>query len=157
MKRDNSEDRERLRPIDVPQSDSLATIRAIVLARKQCGTADARSIGETSSVSQRHVNYRLQAARILNLVDADNSLTKKGSSLLATKEGSPAERSILVGAIENCRVVSALFPDLVAGSTFDVDKAASKIRAATGMSYSTAHRRARVLRSWKRQLVEYGT
>ena len=142
---------EPLRPVDVPQSDSLPTIRAVVAVADKAN----RSVGAISGiigVSDRHVRYRLQSARILGLVDRDRVLTARGKALLATAPGSDAERALLAVAMKNSLVVSHLFPNLLTVASVDLESMANAISASTGLSHSTAHRRARVLRSWRRQL-----
>lgn len=137
--------------VDVPQADSLETIRAIVEAVMRYGT-DVSEISGRTEVSKRHVRYRLQAARILGLVDADRVLTSAGRNLLYARSGSEQERKILLGGLRASTIVRVLLPDLLSEKPFDVGTAASKIVASTGMALATAERRARVLRSWRRRL-----
>jgi len=141
----------KFRPVDVPQSDSFPTIRTVVESVESAKGVVA-VIAERIGVSERHVRYRLQSARILGLVDGNRKLTRLGRELLATPIGSRAEKAMFLVAVSECLVVSKLFPRILTLKSVDVDSMAARISRVTGMSYETAHRRARVLRSWQRQL-----
>src|SRR5688572_4238676 len=92
-----------LRRVDVPQSDSLPTIRVIV-AHVEAAAGNVATISELTGVSDRHVRYRLQAARVLGFVNEDRTITRRGRSLLATRVGSDAEHETLIAAVNACRV-----------------------------------------------------
>ena len=77
----------KFRPVDVPQSDSFPTIRTVVESVESAKGVVA-VIAERIGVSERHVRYRLQSARILGLVDGNRKLTRLGRELLATPIGS---------------------------------------------------------------------
>lgn len=140
-----------LRPVDVPQSDDLKTVR-VVVAAVEGASGSTLAISEAIGVSERHVRYRLQSARVLGFVDDDRAITARGRSLLAALIGSDAERRVFRAAVKACRVVSDLFPSLLSAESVDVEAMAKAIASATALSHTTAHRRARVLRSWRKQL-----
>ena len=140
-----------LHTADIPQADSLPTIRTVVES-VEAVHGDAVGISKRIKVSDRHVRYRLQSARVLGLIDENRRLTVRGRELLSTSRSSEEERKVLVRAVNASLVVSQLFPELLAVAAVDVDAMAKAISRVTGMSHSTAHRRARGLRSWRRQL-----
>jgi hypothetical protein len=140
-----------LRSVDIPQADSLATIRAVVEAVWAVG-ANSPEIGLQIGASDRHVRYRTQAARVLGFIDEDSRVTASGRRLIATRVGSHEERRVLLRAVRTCRVVADISPDLFDAIEVDVHSIARQLEQLGGLSAATAERRARVLRSWRRQL-----
>jgi hypothetical protein len=141
-----------LEAFDIPQADSLPTIRRVVEAIDQGGDTNNK-VAEMTGYSDRHVRYRMQAARILGFVSANRELTKEGERLIQTMKGSAEERTMLRCAIEKSAVVRIVVPQLLSGDSVDKDKVAKAIAGLTGLSQATAARRAQVLKSWARQLA----
>lgn len=147
--------RYKLQPSDVPQADTLATVRALVYAVSEIG-ADTKVIAKATGFSERHVQYRSKAAQVLGLLDHKRSITERGFSLLATAPSSEEERKALSNAVSTCQVVSLACPDLLSRSAPDRNRLANAIARATGMATNTASRRARTLLSWRRQVLGDG-
>jgi len=142
----------RLEPIDIPQADTLSTVRTVVEAVVRMAGAPVKAIAGDIGVHERHVRYRLAAARALDLLTDSNEVTKKGTRLLATSPGSDAETKEWRRVITSSRAVQAIDPDLLSRPTVDVKAIADKIVRISGLSRATAERRAVVLRAWHRDL-----
>jgi len=142
-----------LRTRDVPQADSLTLVRQLVTAIQEGGRTNEDLVLRTG-FSERHVRYRLQASRILGLVNEDSRITPRGKRLLLTNPGTLEERKALRHAIKASAVVKAMGLDVSTPQTFDVSESAKRIAALTGLSIATAERRARGLRSWFRQVED---
>ena len=142
-----------LKTVDVPQADSLPTIRRVVEALADGDSTNAQ-LKEKTGFSHRHIQYRFQAARVLGFVKPDHLLTEKGQRLIKTSPGSEDELQEWRTAVENSAVVRAVIPDLLNRShSIDKDKLAKRLMILTGLSEATAKRRARVLKAWARQLA----
>ena len=144
-----------LRTIDVPQADSLQSVRAIVRAIADSGEISVKELSQVTAVSERHVRYRMTTARLLNLVavgDGGVLISERGRRLLDTNVGSPDERKQLRRAVEDCAIVRVVAAGLLTTEEFDFDGVAKMIVKRAGLSQATAERRAQVLRSWRRQL-----
>jgi hypothetical protein len=117
------------------------------------GTA-VKDLAEKTSFSERHVRYRLQAARILGFLkpEGEPELTPRSKRLLATDAGSPEEKKQLRNDVSDCPAVQLIAPNLLALPEVDVKKIGDRIARLSGLSPATAERRAVVLRSWHRQL-----
>jgi hypothetical protein len=142
----------KLKTIDIPQADSLALVRGLLEVVARSEGAAVKDLATGTGFSERHVRYRTQAARILGLIDEATALTPRGRRLLATEAGSPAEKRELRRAVAECSVIQQVAPDLLSASGVDVKTLARKICALSGLSASTAERRAVVLRAWHRDL-----
>jgi len=114
---------------------------------------DTEKLADHTGFSVRHVCYRLHAGEVLGLLDANRAISSRGQLLLATSPGSENERQEFRQAVESCRVVQVVVPDLLESETFDLEAVAAKLEALAGLSRSTADRRARVLAAWRRQLA----
>jgi len=144
-----------IRTIDVPQADALATVRQVIEALSASSVVSTSTLVEKTGFSDRHVRYRVATARVLELItdgDKGPTLTVRGRKLLRTRVGSASEKQQLRKAVENCRIVREIVPDLFSASRFNFDEIAKKIMARVGLSKATAERRAQVLRAWRRQL-----
>jgi hypothetical protein len=143
-----------IQTIDVPQADSLDTVRRVVAAVERLRSTSAKLLAADTGYSERHIRYRLATARTLGLVgrDADGSVTRRGGRLLKCDPGGPNERRELRRAIKECAAVQAVAPGLLDMATVDVGSLAARISAVTGLSPATATRRAVVLRAWHRDL-----
>ncbi len=117
------------------------------------GTA-AKDLAEITKFSERHVRYRLQAARILGFLHADGEpkLTARAQRLLATAAGSPEEKKHLANAVNECAAVRSIAPNLLDSDDVDIKELGERIARLSGLSQATAERRAVVLRSWRRDL-----
>jgi hypothetical protein len=144
----------KLKSSDVPQADSLPLVRRVLETIAVSPSPAVRDLAERTGFSERHVRYRIQAARILGFIDAegDPKLTPRAKRLLATTVGSPEEKKQLASAINDCESVRIIAPDLLASPEVDVKKLAAQIARLSGLSPATAERRAVVLRSWHRDL-----
>jgi len=142
-----------LRTADVPQADDLQTVRAVVKAAGSGGGVTAE-IEQRTGYSDRHVRYRMQAARILGFVDVNRKVTGLGRRLLQTSPGGDAERQVFREAIEASPPIKALAPRLTRAEEPDVASLCLHLQAHAGLSPATAERRARVLRSWWRQTTQ---
>ena len=69
----------KLRSIDIPQADSLALIREVVAAVAKYDNPTVKMLSEETAFHERHVRYRLDAARALGLIVAK----EKGTALAA--------------------------------------------------------------------------
>ena len=142
----------KLQPIDIPQADSLPSVRRIVEAIAE-GASSIAQIVTLTEYSVRHVRYRFQAARILGFVKSFHALTSRGRRLLKTLPGSDEECKIFRLAVKSSPVVRTIIPNLLISKSIDKGKIASNIIRLTGLSPATAERRAQVLKSWARQLT----
>ena len=144
-----------LRTIDVPQADSLQSVRTIVRAIADSGETSPSELSRVTGVSERHVRYRIATARVLNLVavgDGHMLISERGRQLLGTTVGSPDETKQLRRAVEDCAIVRGVAAGLLTAGDFDFNGVATMIMKRAGLSQATAERRAQVLRSWRRQL-----
>jgi hypothetical protein len=141
-----------LSSVDVPQADNLALVRELVEAANRVGI-NKRALAEFTGFSERHVRYRFEAARVLGLLDTDTGVTSRGLDLITTTAGSPEERTLFRRAIARTKVVVVIAPDLLKGAEPDVGALARALVQRAHLSVSTAGRRARALRSWRRQVM----
>lgn len=144
----------KLKTSDVPQADSLALVRRVLEAIAVSPSTAVKDVAEKTKFSERHVRYRLQAARILGFLqrEGEPELTPRAKRLLATKTGSPEEKKQLVSAISHCASVQLIAPNLLTLPQVDVKKLGDRITRLSGLSPATAERRAVVLKSWHRDL-----
>jgi hypothetical protein len=139
---------------DVPQEDDLRKVRLVVDAVGQ-GLQDTLSIAQRSGVSRRHVGYALNAALVLGWVaEGAEQLeaTEQGKKLLKTAAGSAEERAAFKSAIEGSAALREVAPDLLAAASPTRAQLGERIVEATGLSKSTADRRAQALLAWRRQV-----
>lgn len=145
-----------VRSVDVPQADRLATLRAAVIAASE-GKVFSREIAQDLGTSMRHAQYRLNAARILGFLEMYAGgivfIRDSGESLAATAPDSEQERKHFVTAIRESEIVNSIAPRLLGASQPDPGEIARQIIDLTGLSLATAERRARVLLSWRRQVL----
>jgi hypothetical protein len=137
---------------DIPQSDSLASVR-VILEAILAGSENSSDIVKKTEISDRHVRYRLQTARILGLIKFGVDLTETGKRLLQSEANSKDEKKIWRKSIGNSKVVRQIIPTLFQEKIFNKDEVARKLCRIAKLSPATAERRARVLRSWKNQLM----
>lgn len=147
----------KLRSIDIPQADSLARIREVVAAVAKYDNPTVKVLGEETAFHERHVRYRLDAARALGLIvakDKGTAVAAKGLQLLATATGSEDERQVLRRAVRSCPAVRAIAPDLLSKTVVDLNDLTARIVRCSDLSPSTAARRAVALRAWHRDLTK---
>lgn len=145
----------KLRPIDIPQADTLATVRQLVDAIASMNNPPVKILSERLAVHERHVRYRIAAAPALGFLEPDDGelgITTRGARLIATSPNSDEEKKELRRAVRTCPAVLAIDPDLLLKPLVDVKSLAERIVKISGLSYSTAERRAIVLRAWRRDL-----
>ncbi len=139
--------------IDVPQQDDLSKVRAVV--RELRGGASKADLSDKVALSGRHVRYTLHAARTLGLtrqIGEEWSTTDSAGELLGYPEGSGAEREWLQARIAGNATLTALAPTLLTGDAPTVEGLAERLSTMTGLSASTAYRRAITLLSWREQV-----
>jgi hypothetical protein len=137
---------------DVPQADSLCTVRRIVEEIKTRNRT-VGGISKATNYSERHVLYRLRTAQILGLVTTDRQITAIASALLAAIPNTEEETKVWRSIIERCPVVIAVAPKLFANADFDLDKVTAHIQRISGLVENTANRRARVFRAWRKHIL----
>lgn len=140
------------RTVDVPQADRLENVRQLAMALRD-GIHNAPALLELLGVDQRHFNYYRRAGEILDLIQSVNeeamSLTERGRDLVATQEGSPEERRVFATAIRSARALRP-FTSFFDGEELPLSTVAERLATLTGLSQSTAQRRARTLLQWRR-------
>lgn len=139
------------RTIDVPQADKLENIRQLAAAVAD-GIDHPSALLELLDVDQRHFLYYRQAALILGIValgdDRALRVTDLGRRLVAAPEASADERQIFAEAIAGARALRP-FASFFAGDEVDAPTIAARLRALTGLSKTTAERRAQTLLRWR--------
>lgn len=144
------------RTVDVPQADRLENVRQLAMALRD-GIYNAPALLELLGVDQRHFNYYRRAAEILDLIqtadDDGMSLTDRGRELVATPEGSVEERRVFAAAIRSARALRP-FTSFFDGEELPLATVAERLATLTGLSESTAQRRARTLLQWRRYVDE---
>lgn len=148
--------RRRLESKDIPQADSLENVRRIVDAVVD-GLRTKAEVSERTGINPRHVLYGLHTARVLGFVVEDEgggfSATESGKSLHALTANGPEEQERFRSAIADSEIIAAIAPQLLSGKPPTQDAITQKIVKATGLSESTAGRRAQTLVSWRTQLM----
>lgn len=144
----------KLKSSDVPQADRLGLVRRLLEAVAVSPNAPVKHLAEQTGFSERHVRYRMQAARVLGFLPAEGEpvVTPRAKRLLATEPESPEEKKQLVAAVKGCESVKLIAPNLLDSDAVDIKKLGERIARLSGLSPATAERRAVVLRSWHRDL-----
>ncbi|GAO01450.1 restriction endonuclease [Anaeromyxobacter sp. PSR-1] len=143
------------RTADVPQANKLENVRQLAAAVRD-GVRDTAALLEMLGVDDRHFAYYRQAATILGLVrvsENELSLTDLGRELLGTAEGSREERACFLEAMRGARALKP-FASFFLGQELPHDEIAKRLQALTGLSYSTAVRRAATLIQWRKYITE---
>lgn len=155
-KRRRAEGLERLhRTADVPQANKLENVRQLAAAVRD-GVRDNAALLQMLDVDERHFAYYRQAAAILGLVRATNSalsLTDRGRDLLGTAEGSREERECFLDAMRGARALKP-FASFFLGEELPQAEVAKRLETLTGLSHSTALRRAATLLQWRRYVTD---
>lgn len=141
---------------DLPQASSLLKVRRVVAAVAR-GRRSVRDAGVATGLSVRHADYYGLAATVtLGLVieiDGHARLTVMGTELLATREGSFEERTVLGRAIRDSASVTSIAPDLLDEPGPEREALTHRL-ITTGLSPATAGRRASTLLTWRRYVLE---
>jgi hypothetical protein len=138
---------------DIPQADDLdRVLRLAELVSKD------RPVTPTSlDVVERQVAYYKHAARVLRILELDNSISPTGHQLVALQD--PAEqRAVLALQFETSRCGWRWIQWCEKTSLIDIDATSAETFLAAvvpGLSPSTAKRRARTLESWCRTLQPF--
>lgn len=141
---------------DVPQANSLDKIRCVV-DTVAAGVSESTEMLERTELSIRHLNYYLAAAHSLGLLEKGpgwGRVTELGKRLIASATRSERESQIFREAVRRSSVVQAVYPGLLGAEEPSIGDVASRIEALTGLSTSTATRRAETLLTWRKRLVE---
>jgi len=148
--------RRRLESKDIPQADSLENVRRIVDAVVD-GLRTKAEVSERTGINPRHVLYGLHTARVLGFVVEDEgggfSATEGGKSLHTLAANGPEELERFRTAIGDSEIIAAIAPLLLSPKPPTQDAITQKIVKATGLSDSTAGRRAQTLVSWRTQIM----
>jgi hypothetical protein len=140
------------RTSDVPQADKLFNVRRLAAAIRE-GLHHPAALRELLDVDDRHFNYYRQATEILGLITSDLEgtfkLTGRGQELLGTGEGSIEERACFGEAIRDARALKP-FSSFFEGDELPLSEVAKRLEVMTGLSPSTATRRASTLLQWRR-------
>ncbi len=140
------------RTLDVPQADRLGNVRQLVAAVRD-GIDHPGTLLELLDVDRRHFLYYRQAALILGVVEFDArgalQVTSLGQRLLATGDGSREERQVFAEAIGIARALRP-FASFFAGEPLDLATLTRRLEVLTGLSHTTAERRAHTLLKWRR-------
>lgn len=139
---------------DVPQADRLANVRLLVAAIRD-GIEHAATLLELLDVDRRHFLYYRQAAVILGVIEFNARgallVTSLGQRLLATAEGSREERQVFAEAIAEARALRP-FTSFFTGEPLDLPTLTHRLEVLTGLSHTTAERRAHTLIKWRRYI-----
>ncbi|HLL54965.1 MAG TPA: restriction endonuclease [Myxococcaceae bacterium] len=142
------------RTAGIPQANRLENVRQLVAAVRE-GIHHPAALLELLEVDERHFAYYRQAAAILGLVsvgrDGALALTERGRELLATAEGSTAERKGFREAVQAARSLRP-FHSFFEGEALPIDELSRRLQALTGLSATTAARRAQTLEQWRRYI-----
>jgi hypothetical protein len=144
-----------LASIDVPQADRLEAIRELVRAVGS-GFRSPEDLGREADLSDRHVAYYLQAARILGLLalKPEIRMLPLGERLLATTTGGLEEAEIFRAAVQANRALLDVTGDFLT-NTEDRATVSARLQGATDLSPATADRRARTLVAWRESLSSH--
>jgi predicted ATPase len=142
-----------MKPVDVPQADSLSRVRELVQT-VEFGAVDTAKLQLVMTLHPRHVGYHIHAARVLGWLERigeDWAVASRGAELLQTGTGSQEERAVFRKSINESEHLKAIAPDLLGDEEPEQDLLANKIQEVVGMSPATARRRASTLLRWRTQ------
>lgn len=144
-----------VRSSDIPQADDLQKVRTVVEILIE-GPMPVDLIAELTNMSIRHAHYRVNAARILGLLQLPSGIaviTERGRALTGTQRRGTAEQRLLKDAISASVVLRRIAPGLLGRREPSKVDLADKLRRAAKLSPATAARRAQCLLSWRRQVL----
>ena len=139
----------------IPQRDQLQDVRRVVEVLAE-GRTSFKDLPAAASLSKRHVQYALHAARTLGwLTDhIEPEVTPAGRKLVGEAPGGLGERSRFRIAIEQSPALRSVAPDLLAKTAPAKSTVAERIvKFAPELSGSTASRRAQTLLAWREQAI----
>src|SRR5690349_10142348 len=142
------------RTADVPPANKLGNVRQLAAAARD-GVRDAAAPRQLLDLDPRHLAFYRRAAVILDMVEDSRPglvLTPRGRDLLSTVEGSADERACFLRAIRDARALRP-FASFFLGDELPIEKVASRLQALTGLSPSTALRRAETLVQWRKYVL----
>jgi hypothetical protein len=136
---------------DVPQADRLETVRQLVAAIRD-GIESGAAMLDLLVLDRRHYLYYRQAAVILGLLEFSAKgrviVTSSAQRLLGTVEGSREERAVFAEAIQSARALRP-FASFFGGEAVEPAELARRLVTMTGLSQTTAERRAHTLVRWR--------
>lgn len=144
-----------LDPRDIPQADQLAHVRRVVSAVAR-GSGAVEQVAQASGLSKRQVQYALQAARVLGLLQSTEEgprVTTKSDALLSVPEGEGAERRFFRSQLQTNSTIAQIAPGLGGEHPPRKEQIVRNILAQTDLSKATAERRATALLAWHRQVA----
>jgi hypothetical protein len=147
--------RRRLESKDIPQADSLENVRRIIDAVAD-GAKTKAEVSERTGINPRHVLYGLHTARVLGFLSEEDGgfgITAAGKALRDIAAGSSEEREAFHKSIEGSEIIGAIAPQILSTKPPSQDAITQKIVKLSGLSESTAGRRAQTLVSWRTQLL----
>ena len=139
----------------VPQADQLPTLRRL-LEVIASGAPDRAALMSGAEVSSRHLSYRLQALRVLQLVDGQRpplQIAPLAYRILDAERESDEERALFAQAIKESPTLCHIAPRLLAEEGPTMEALAAQIKAQSSLSRGTSLRRARALLRWRHYLL----
>ncbi|HVK68333.1 MAG TPA: hypothetical protein VM694_27930 [Polyangium sp.] len=148
--------RRRLESKDIPQADSLENVRRIIDAVAD-GSKTKADVSDRTGINPRHVLYGLHTARVLGfLAEEEGSgfgTTELGKALGNAAAGSAEEREAFRKSIHESDIIGAIAPGILSDKPPTQDAITKQIVKLSGLSDSTAGRRAQTLISWRTQIL----
>jgi len=141
--------------LDIPQQDNLTKIRLMVDALQHGYEGEA--LRKHTGLTQRHVRYTFHAARVLGWIMQLGQRwipTRAGQELLSLPPGSVREQQWVRKSLQSNSLVGQLAPNLWSDSAPSIDSLAGHLQELSGLSDSTAFRRALTLLAWRDSLTE---
>jgi len=148
--------RRRLESKDIPQADSLENVRRIIDAVAD-GSKTKADVSDRTGINPRHVLYGLHTARVLGfLVEEEGGgfgVSELGKTLRNAAAGSAEEREAFRKSIQDSDIIGAIAPAILSDKPPTQDTITKQIVKLSGLSDSTAGRRAQTLISWRTQIM----
>jgi hypothetical protein len=148
--------RRRLESKDIPQADSLENVRRIIDAVAD-GSKTKADVSDRTGINPRHVLYGLHTARVLGFLAEEEGggfgTTDLGKALRSNAAGSAEEREAFRKSIQDSDIIGAIAPAILSDKPPTQDSITKQIVKLSGLSDSTAGRRAQTLISWRTQIM----
>jgi type I restriction enzyme M protein len=141
-------------PAIVPQA-TLANVRVVVDAL-QDRPATKQTLMDETDISDRHIDYVVQASTLLGFVDTAGErfrLTDLGRALARSAAGSEEERATFREAMTASANLKALAPDLLHVAEPTREELAARLARVGSLSPDTANQRAGTLLQWRRRVL----
>lgn len=133
---------------DVPQSDSFERIiQVVALIAKGVVLSP-----ETIDLSERHINYHKQAARILGLLDGEGAATQAGKAVATLAPNRQFDLLRIQFEMSRCGQAWLNFANVQGIEQIAPEQAEAFLRRRARLSNSMVARRGRCLRRWVRDL-----